>query len=154
MIVSLYDLPQRTPFVDVMREAGISIRRARAFERHQVVPWVSERFWPGWASEVEVSFARLPISCFVAVKEGKLLGFACYETTARGFFGPTGVDEAARGQGVGTALLMTTLRAMHVEGYAYAIIGGVGPKEFYAVTVGAVEIPDSSPGIYGDRIKP
>jgi hypothetical protein len=37
---------------------------------------------------------------------------------------------------------------MKEMGYAYAIIGGVGPKEFYAKTVGAIEIPDSAPGIY------
>lgn len=34
------------------------------------------------------------------------------------------------------------------QGYAYAIIGGVGPAEFYAKAVGAVLIEGSSPGIY------
>jgi len=37
---------------------------------------------------------------------------------------------------------------MAARGYFYAVIGGVGPKEFYARTVGAVEIPDSTPGPY------
>lgn len=34
------------------------------------------------------------------------------------------------------------------EVYGYAIIGWVGPAEFYAKAVGAVEIPDSTPGVY------
>ena len=38
-------------------------------------------------------------------------------------------------------------------GYAYGIIGGVGPVEFYERTVGASLIPESAPGIYADPIK-
>ena len=37
---------------------------------------------------------------------------------------------------------------MRDDGYAYAIIGGVGPAEYYAKTVGATLIEGSSPGIY------
>lgn len=43
---------------------------------------------------------------------------------------------------------------MRAAGYAYAIIGGVGPADFYARAVGAVEIPDSTPGIYADMLSP
>ena len=39
---------------------------------------------------------------------------------------------------------------MRDEGHAYAIIGGVGPKDFYSRVVGAIEIPGSDPGIYRD----
>jgi len=39
------------------------------------------------------------------------------------------------------------------EGYAYAIIGGVGPAEFYSKIVGATLIDNSVPGIYRDQIK-
>jgi hypothetical protein len=38
-------------------------------------------------------------------------------------------------------------------GYAYGIIGGAGPTEFYERTVGATIIPESVPGIYADPIK-
>jgi len=40
------------------------------------------------------------------------------------------------------------MKAMYDEGYAYAIIGGVGPVEFYAKSVGAVLIEGSTPGIF------
>jgi len=68
---------------------------------------------------------------------------------AKGF----GVDEAARGTGVGAALLVACLHAMAARGYFYAVIGGVGPAEFYAKTVGAVEIPDSTPGPYRGMLR-
>jgi hypothetical protein len=48
---------------------------------------------------------------------------------------------------------LACLQAMRAEGYAYAIIGGVGPAEFYAKTVGAVEIEGSTPGIYRGQLK-
>jgi predicted N-acetyltransferase YhbS len=82
-----------------------------------------------------------------------MLGFACYDTTAKAFFGPTGVGEAARGKGVGTALLMLCLHDMLAQGYAYAIIGGAGPQDFYAKTCGAVAIDGSWPGVYRGLLK-
>ena len=42
---------------------------------------------------------------------------------------------------------------MYTVGYAYAIIGDAGPVEYYKKTVGAVEIPNSHPGIYKNMLK-
>ena len=58
---------------------------------------------------------------------------------------------AFRGQGIGRALLLAALQAIRDQGYAYAIIGGVGPAEFYEKAVDALLIPKSTPGIYGTR---
>jgi GNAT superfamily N-acetyltransferase len=124
-----------------------------AYEKHIVVEWVRASFGAAWASECEVGFANQPISCYVAAKHGELLGFACYDATARGLFGPIGVAETARRQGIGRALLLCTLHAMSALGYAYAIVGGAGDVGFYARTAGATEIPGSTPGIYRDRLK-
>ncbi|MNL63125.1 hypothetical protein D3C87_1872180 [compost metagenome] len=90
----------------------------------------------------------------VAVHDEKIVGFSCHDVTALGFFGPTGVDESMRGQGIGEALLLASLTAMREAGYGYAIIGGVGPAKFYERVAGAVEIPDSTPGIYAGMLFP
>jgi hypothetical protein len=45
-----------------------------------------------------------------------------------------------------------SLQDMAVQGYAYAVVGWAGPEAFFTHTVGAMPIPDSSPGIYGDRM--
>jgi predicted N-acetyltransferase YhbS len=134
-------------------KAGVTIRRALAPEYELVTGWVRRKFSPGWAGETAVAIMRQPPTCFLATREQKLVGFACHESIARGFFGPTGVDEAVRGQGIGHALLLASLLDLKTMGYAYAIIGDVGPSEFYERTVGATQIPNSEPGIYAGLLK-
>ena len=153
MLVRLYDIPEASARIAALHQVGIDLRRAIAPERHVVVSWVRQEFGEGWASECEVSFARLPISCFRAQRGNAILGFACYDATAKAFFGPTGVLESERKQGIGTALLLMALQAMAAEGYAYAIIGGAGPEDFYAKAVGAVSIAGSAPGIYAGLLR-
>lgn len=148
MLVKLYELPEENSYAAALRAAGVEVRRAIAPERWLVANWVRAHFGEYWASECEVAFAREPVACFVAVETERLLGFACYDATMRGFFGPTGVAPEARGRGIGRVLLVAALQAMRAVGYGYAIIGAVGPAEFYARAVGAVLIEGSSPGIY------
>jgi GNAT superfamily N-acetyltransferase len=95
----------------------------------------------------------MPTTVFIATVGNKLLGFACYDTSAKGFFGPTGVDETMRGKGIGEALLIATLRAMREAGYAYGIIGDPGPVEFYRKRLDALEIPKSTPGHYAGMLR-
>lgn len=151
MLVRLYDLPDTASSYHRMKEQGIILRRPNGYERHIVADWVSQ-FSPKWVSEAKFAFSRHPITCFLATRNREILGFACYETTMKGYFGPTGVAEEARGQGIGKALLFRALEAMREEGYAYAVIGGVGPREFYEKACGAFEIPGSDPGIFADLL--
>lgn len=148
MLVKLYDLPSFETVEQFEERTGVTIRRAIAPEKHVVTGWIGERFRPSWVSECEVAFARNPITCIIATENNKLLGFACYDSTMKGFFGPTGVDESERGRGIGKMLLMYTLYLMRLDGYGYAAIGGAGPKDFYAKATGAVVIEGSEPGIY------
>ncbi|QQL45132.1 GNAT family N-acetyltransferase [Sulfuriroseicoccus oceanibius] len=150
MLVRLYDLPDCGELYESLQREGVIIRRARAFEKHQVASWAVEHFSPKWGSECEVALSREPVSCFIATRNKEIIGFVCYGATMKGFLGPMGVTEGARGLGLGKALLVRGLEAMYAEGYAYAVIGGVGPREFYEKAVGAIEIPGSDPGIYGD----
>ena len=148
MLVKLYALPDSRALVEKLRGQGVEIRRALAPEKRRVAAWVRERFSEGWASETEICFAREPVACFIAVQEGAILGFACHDGVCRNFFGPTGVDPAKRKGGIGKALLFACLEAMKAQGYGYAIIGGVGPADYYAKAVGAVPIEGSEPGVY------
>ncbi|MCE2960786.1 MAG: GNAT family N-acetyltransferase [Akkermansiaceae bacterium] len=150
MLVRLYDLPDTADLYSKIHDQGITLRRARAFEKHTIAAFAREHFSEKWASEVEVATTRQPISCWIATRNREILGFSCYETTQRGFFGPTGVIESARGTGLGKALLFKSLESLREMGYAYGIIGGVGPREFYEKNCGAIEIPGSDPGVYAD----
>ena len=152
LLVRLYDLPTFEAEAKVA-QAGIVVRRAIPPERQVILDWVGAQFSAGWASEASVALSSLPVTCWVAVKDGELLGFACHDATAKGFFGPTGVLESARGRGIGEALLIATLKGMREAGYAYALIGDPGPVEFYRKRLDALEIPNSKPGIYAGMLR-
>jgi predicted N-acetyltransferase YhbS len=127
MLVKLYDLPKSCAVFERLGEQGIHIRRALAAEKHKIAAWVRENFADGWASETEIAFSRQPISCFIAVSEGRVVGFACHDATFRNFFGPTGVKLEVRKNGIGTGLLFACLEDMRQQDYGCAIVGGRGP---------------------------
>ncbi len=147
LLVRLYDLPDVAATAWVAA-AGIDIRRALPPERESVLDWVRMNFSSAWASEAALGLSQLPVTVWVAVRDDAVLGFACHDTTAKGFFGPTGVVEEARGQGIGEALLLATLNGMREAGYGYAVIGDPGPVAFYRKRLDALEIPKSEPGVY------
>jgi ribosomal protein S18 acetylase RimI-like enzyme len=148
MLVKLYDLADDWAFMAQQAALGITIRKPIGAERGLVIDWVGQRFSDAWRSETEGALARRPFTCFIALKEQELVGFGCYDAIGLGFFGPLGVVEAHQRRGTGKALLLACLLDMKLKGYGYAIIGWVGPVEFYQRTVGAVEIPDSRPGYW------
>lgn len=148
LLVRLYALPDPAPALARAARAGVRLRRPESWERAVLLGWVGARFPATWVAQCEAAFAARPPSCFVAVAGDRLVGFACHDCTRRNFFGPGGVAEDARGQGIGAALALSCLVAMRDAGYAYAIIGGAGPAEFYAKVAGATPIAGSTPGIY------
>lgn len=154
MLVKLYNLENNWDFIAEQEALGIIVRKPIGPENQLIIDWVHDTFNPGWASEVAVALHTHPVSCFIALKEGDIVGFACYDATALGFFGPTGVAENARGKGTGTALLLACLLDMKLKGYGYAVIGGAGPVDFYRKVVGAEVIADSVPGIYRGMVRP
>ena len=153
MLVNLFRLPPRDSGLEELRGAGLVVRRARPWDLTAVREFVAENFGRKWADEISVGLVRQPVTVFVALREGLLICFAAYECTRKDFFGPTGVVESERGRGVGRALLVASLWGLRELGYAYAVIGGVGPVEFYERAVGARLIPESSPGVYADPLR-
>ncbi len=156
MLVKLWELPEKESAIKKLQEAGIVIRKPIGPEKAAVIGWIGEHFGSHWASEAEVAFFRPERSIYIALEEyeedgkikSKLLGFACFDATVKGYFGPTGVAKEARGMGIGMALLLSTLYGMREADYAYCIIGGAGPVDFYKKVCNATVIEDSVPGIY------
>jgi GNAT superfamily N-acetyltransferase len=150
MLVKLYNLPESLPPFSDLVPPEIKIRKPLGSEKSMLVQWVHENFGEFWASETEITFSRSPVSCYIAQHKQELVGFACYDAAGLGYFGPTGVAESFQRRGIGKALILACMYEMKLKGYGYAIIGWVGPQEFYEKTVGATVIPDSTPGIWKD----
>lgn len=153
LLVPLYKLPRVDVSFPELRRAGVIVRRANPWELSPLRDFATKHFNVRWADEASVGFANKPISVFLATIDGEIVGFSAYECTRPNFFGPTGVAEAMRGRGIGRALLLAALEGLRERGYAYCIVGGAGPVEFYRQACGAVEIAESVPGIYTDMLK-
>ena len=149
MLVRLYDLPDASLYYRRAEEAGVAVRRADPWDQARYRRFVEGTFGELWAVEADLAYRQSPITAFVAEREGRIVGFAAYECTRRGYFGPTGVQPDERGRGIGGALLFRCLESMREMGYAYAIIGGVGPQDYYEKVCGAFVIPGSEVGVYG-----
>lgn len=138
MLVHLYNLnfAEKTPSNDV------EIKRVLSPNSDKVIAFVEAQFSKGWASEIKAAVYQSQPTCFVALHENKIVGFAAYDATAKGYFGPIGVDQNLRGKNIGKALILHTLEAMYHDGYGYAVIGGAGDGvlDFYKKTVNATVI--------------
>ena len=152
MIVRLWELPPLEPALAACASHGVTVRRALAPEKPLVLDFVRRHF-AAWEAEADVTFARLPVACVIAVRDGAIAGFACHDAIAPDYFGPTGVAEASRGHGIGRALALAAMHALKAQGYAYAIVGGVGPAAFYEKAFGATPIERSTPGLYAGMLK-
>lgn len=148
MLIRLYGRPAAPP-----APSGCVLRKPIGPEHAHITVWVGETFGPAWCSEAAVALGNRPVSLFIAQRAGEILGFCCYDATARGFVGPIGVREKTRGQGLGAALLRACLDDMRAAGYGYAVAGHVGAPEFFRRVAGATEITDSTPGLYAGLLR-
>lgn len=140
-------------FPELRAAPRVVVRKPLGPEHRLVAEWAGASFNPLWASEAQAALANRPATLFIAQRDADILGFCCYDATARGFVGPIGVCDAARGQGVGGALLLACLHDMRAAGYGYAVVGDVGAPEFFRRIAGAIEIPDSTPGLYAHLLR-
>lgn len=153
MLVNLRRLPSL--FAEEERMEAIGVRMINCFpaDMTRAIGFVEETFGKYAVGEARNCFGKMKSSLILAVRGDDILGFACYDATAPDFFGPTAVIDSERGKGIGRALLVKALWELRNEGYAYAVIGDVGPVGFYEKTVGAVAIPGSDVSIYDDFIR-
>jgi mycothiol synthase len=120
--------------------AGYEIRRVEAADRDVVCTWIASAFAPVWAFEVGRAIDGPRRAVHSAFVDGKPVAFAAADGNNQGlgWFGPAGTDLAHRGRRLGEALLVRCLD--DVRGLPEAgVIAWIGPKDFYAKTVAAVD---------------
>lgn len=144
LLVNLYQL-DTTASMQEAKQQGVLIKRVLPPDKQKVIEFVRKHYDDGWVGECEAAILRSPVSCFVAVKDKEILGFSCYDATAKGYFGPIGMSPEQKGKGMGKALMYATFDAMREDGYGYAVIGWADSKAmgFYQKCLTIFEIPDS-----------
>lgn len=155
MLVKLYNINSFSEQEDRLLEHGVRIKRALAPDKSKIIKFAQTCSNEDYSDEVEIAFSNHPITCYIATKEKKIIGFACFEVTAKDFFGPMAVLEEERRKGIGKALLLKSLHSMEELGYAYAIIGWPTKSAipFYEKCVNAKMIEECSSGLYKRMIE-
>ena len=154
MLVNLYN-QKFVSRAEALEEVGIVIKRATVVDKAEILQFVEKHFESkAWLPETEYALFQNPSQCIIAVKDKELIGFACYNVAAKGFFGPTGVRDDFRGFGVGKELLIQSMLTLKSQGYGYGIIGWSGADSFYEKAVGAIKIPNSEAweSVFGNLI--
>jgi mycothiol synthase len=116
---------------------GFEVRRLGADDADAFDRYLTERWSAGWRVEGMRSLRREPVSAHLALRDGRIVGFAAHSVSGPGQFGPMGTDAELRRQGIGAVLLRRCLADQRAAGLAECDIQWVGPKGFYADHVGA-----------------
>ncbi len=153
MLVNLLDLPSIEEDERKLREKeSVVIRRAVTPDMYRVLDFIEKYSTLSAKGEATVAFSHQPVTLYIASYYDEIVGYACYEATFRSYFGPLRVKDEWQKKGIGRLLLIKALMGLRDMGYIYGVIGFVGPVDFYRTTVGAVEIPNSTPGGYRDML--
>lgn len=155
MIVKLFNISPSTDLENSLLNEGIRIKRAIAPNKSKIEDFAKICASEDYSDEVSVALSKTPSTCYIATKGKELVGFACFETTAKNFFGPMAVLKEYRRKGIGKVLLLKSLVSMQEMGYAYAIIGWPTKTAipFYEKCVDAMLIDDETHGLYKQMIE-
>ncbi|HUP64777.1 MAG TPA: GNAT family N-acetyltransferase [Thermoanaerobaculia bacterium] len=114
---------------------GARIERATAATVDEIVAFIRNRFGALWSFEAARAMKNDPPTLFAArAPTGEIAGFSAHEANNRGlgFFGPAGVEPAARKIGLGRELLLASLGDLRRLGYREAVISWAASEAFYA----------------------
>ena len=86
--------------------------------------FVGQCFYASWSQELRLAHFRG--TCRVLTVQDVVVGFACFDATFTGAFGPFGIHPRERKQKLGALLLLNVLQEMRYRDHRYAFIGDVG----------------------------
>lgn len=115
-----------------LEEEGFSFRRLELQDREGFLAFLGGDPRED-AYRVDKCYRQEPISCHIAIGEGKIVAYAQYDVDRLGWFGGMRTaEEFRRTKGLGTILFQRCLADMRRLGYRSALIGWVAPLYFYA----------------------
>lgn len=121
-----------------LSRAGVVVRELSRRDEAPLRAWLERTWGPNWTYEGLLALRRRVPTGVVAEQNGRIVGFAVFDSTRPGWFGPMGVEPGLQGGGVGVELCVRAFEAMARKGYTEAQIAWAGPRCFYARKLGAV----------------
>ncbi|MGN6742193.1 MAG: GNAT family N-acetyltransferase, partial [Amnibacterium sp.] len=125
--------------LDRLAAAGIEVRRGRP-EDEAAVAEHTRRLWSEvWDRETRTALHRDPPRIFLALRDGRVLGFAAHGIHRPCLYGPIATDPDEQGHGIGALLSALCLDDMAARGVRTAQIGWIAETAipFYSRTAGA-----------------
>jgi len=134
LLINLYQKEEFYSNDILIKDKDVVVKRLLSPNADDLIEFVESNFSKKWASEIKAAVYKSNPTCFVAVKNSEIIGFSCYDATAKSYFGPTGVSQTYRKNNIGQVLFLKTLDALKHDGYGYAIVGGVSRQveSFYS----------------------
>lgn len=117
---------------DKFKQSGFTIRIPDAIEKEGIMSWVLEIFGPVWSYETVMSFRHKPPGVVIAEQDGEIVGFAGFGSLELEWFGPLGVVEDPKYEGLSTVLLYRALWEMKLRGQRTAVIPWASHLFFYS----------------------
>ena len=117
---------------DKFKQSGLTIRIPDAIEKERIMSWVLEIFGPVWSYETVMSFRHKPPGVVIAEQDGEIVGFAGFGSLELEWFGPLGVVEDPKYEGLSTVLLYRALWEMKLRGQRTAVIPWASHLFFYS----------------------
>lgn len=85
MLVKLYEIDENRELYRELSEKGIHIKRALGLDASFVCDFIEkEKFSKRWVDECRAAFSAQPSACYIAVKNGEVIGFCCYDASGKG----------------------------------------------------------------------
>jgi mycothiol synthase len=125
-----------------VERAGLIVRRGGPADADAVAEHTL-RLWSDtsdvWFRETRTALHREPPPIFLALREGRVVGFAAHGIHRPSFYGPIATDPVEQGHGIGAILSALCLADMADRGVRVAQIGWVAETAipFYSRTAGA-----------------
>jgi len=113
-------------------QSGFTFRTPDAIEKDRITSWALDIFGPVWSYEIVMSFRHRPPGVMVAEQDEDIVGFAGFGSLELDWFGPLGVIEDPKHEGLSTVLLHKALWEMKLRGQRTAVIPWASHLLFYS----------------------
>jgi mycothiol synthase len=122
---------------DALVSAGIDIRRASEADDGPLQESLASTWQQSWIAEIAAALRSSQAGLYLAVQDGRYIGFCAYGLNRRHEVGPVGTSPDRRRLGIGGVLLKRCLADQSACGVNVAELVWAGPLSYFSRTLNA-----------------